>query len=837
MKSVLEFPVSFVFKKIFLEKLTGELFLKCPKYEKHIFFRNGDLIFAESNLFDEKIGVILNLTGKIVDSQYDYVSGLIHSADKQVGEILVQTGQISKKDLKEATRYQVKRIAISAFSITEGTWDFKKDVLPPSKSVKIKIPLIKIIYDGGKRRGTADSIRSKYFFYSPMIVSGKELIEDLFSDDEMEFYGEMTRFKDISNSGIIAKLNISPDIYWELITILFLSGILDFIKSNKNEKVDEDIVDLIQMRKKLEIEGLNFFDVLMINREDSMGSIHAKYMDLAQKYNPERFGSALAPEIKQSAKFVSNKIGEAYKNLTKFSNNNIKKKLESNEVFELSELDMMPAVEEKREKKIEEDILLSMEPEDILPDVQEGDTDDIEYPEAEIIDEDENGEEEIVLTEPEEAEPEEKIGHSEYKKFMEAPESGTEEELVKEKEEIVLSESEEVEPEEKIGHSEYKEFMEAPESGTEEELVKEKEEIVLSEPEEVEPEEKIGHSEFKEFMEVPEPGAEEEPVEENEEIVLSEPEEILPDEKIIEENKEEFPEPEIIMDFEEGIDKEEEIVITMEEEEILSDEKIIDADKEEFPVPEIEMDIGDEIEKDEEIVLSPEEEEILPEENNIDANKEEFPEPEIIMEIDKEEEDIPSKEPEEFIIDEKVFTIENNETPEPEIIEEVEKKLPEKEEEPADKEILPEKVPVKKEIERDTGGKNLNNEARLKYLEANDFYQKKMYDEAVPLLKQSVKLEPNKYEYFYLLGVCQTFITYFYTEAERNLKKAIELNPTSPDPVFSLGELYAKEKKKNLAKKCFQRTLSINPGYVKALRELQTLNRPPKSKKRGLFKK
>ncbi len=73
-----------------------------------MFFREGILIHSESDFFDEKLGIILNLTGKVSDSQYDNISGLIHSVDDQVGNILVQNGIISKDELKEAVIYRIQ---------------------------------------------------------------------------------------------------------------------------------------------------------------------------------------------------------------------------------------------------------------------------------------------------------------------------------------------------------------------------------------------------------------------------------------------------------------------------------------------------------------------------------------------------------------------------------------------------------------------------------------------------------------------------------------------------------------------------------------------------------
>ena len=57
-------PVFLLLKKLFKENLTGKLLVKYDNNIKTLFLKKGYLMSAKSNIFDERIGVILYLLGK-----------------------------------------------------------------------------------------------------------------------------------------------------------------------------------------------------------------------------------------------------------------------------------------------------------------------------------------------------------------------------------------------------------------------------------------------------------------------------------------------------------------------------------------------------------------------------------------------------------------------------------------------------------------------------------------------------------------------------------------------------------------------------------------------------
>lgn len=564
-------PIPLVFRKIFKEQLTGILEIRSQKIHKILYFENGHLIHATSNMFDERLGVILHLTGKLSDEQYEYISGLAHSVNREVGKILLQNNFINKSDLKETMIYQIRRIAVSSFSLENGEWTFVKKTAASKKPRVISLPLHNIINEGGQRTESVAFINRKFYFHAPLATDIPANVKPGLAGEDMYFFHKLAKCEHMPNEKILAKLNVEPDYYWEKITLFYLLGMIDFVEKNIDYNIEEDITSLIQLRLKIENQDPDDFEILGVDKSDTFNEIHASYLTLAQRYNPERFGSAQAPEIKKSAKIVYSRIEKAYSKLSK---------------------------------------------------------------------KDESDSGVLVLTE-----------------------------------EVV------------------------------DEVLAEKSDNI--------------------------------------------PAEVVQEEAMVESNL-----PEIVMD----------------------DELEIQFDYEQV-VEAIEMPVQDK---------PPE---------KVEASQE------------KKEEPASGKAPPEIS--------------EPEVVAE------------EGAELEKEEINMEQEEVSEEDGRKTKSEARELYLKAKDLSLKKHYDEAISLLKKAVKLEPSAGDYFLLLGRCQSHMMFFFSEAEINLKKAIELVPYNPDPVFALAELFKKEGKRQLAQKCYRRVLEIDPRYAKATLALQELRIRKASKKKS----
>ncbi|HDP95211.1 MAG TPA: hypothetical protein ENN40_07620 [Candidatus Aminicenantes bacterium] len=131
---------------------------------------------------------------------------------------------------------------------------------------------------------------------------------------------------------------------------------------------------------------------------------------------------------------------------------------------------------------------------------------------------------------------------------------------------------------------------------------------------------------------------------------------------------------------------------------------------------------------------------------------------------------------------------------------------------------------------------NLRERARMLYQKAKTLYSRHRFWEAATLMDEAVKLDNDKSAYFMLLGMAQVHISSLRRSAERNLKRAVELDPWNADAIAGLGLLFQEEQLVNRAEGFFRKALSINPDHKIARKRLEDLNGGAKGK-RSLFGK
>ncbi len=136
---------------------------------------------------------------------------------------------------------------------------------------------------------------------------------------------------------------------------------------------------------------------------------------------------------------------------------------------------------------------------------------------------------------------------------------------------------------------------------------------------------------------------------------------------------------------------------------------------------------------------------------------------------------------------------------------------------------------------------NLIEKSKILYRKAKTLYNKKLYWECATVMNESIKYDDSKSSYFLLLGLSQMNVPTLKMEAEKNLKKAVDIDPWNAEPLVALGKLFLSENMKKSAENYFRKALSINPEHALASKKLEDLV-GKSSKKTGvpfsfLFKK
>ena len=133
-----------------MARRTGVLVLVSGKSCKSVYFRQGEIVFASSNLEEDKLGNFLYRTGKISKEHLDEAIRTL-STNKRFGSILLEQKAISPKDLWWGVRYQIEEIIYSVFQVQKGFFFFIEGDLTEEDLVRVPFNTQKLLMEGVRR--------------------------------------------------------------------------------------------------------------------------------------------------------------------------------------------------------------------------------------------------------------------------------------------------------------------------------------------------------------------------------------------------------------------------------------------------------------------------------------------------------------------------------------------------------------------------------------------------------------------------------------------------------------------------------------------------------------
>src|SRR3990172_5215814 len=89
---------------------------------KTIYFKEGNIVSASSNLETDRLGEMLMKAGKLSQDQYHQSVERLKTTGKRQGAALVELGFLKPKELSEGLKYQVQEILYSLFLWNEGSY-------------------------------------------------------------------------------------------------------------------------------------------------------------------------------------------------------------------------------------------------------------------------------------------------------------------------------------------------------------------------------------------------------------------------------------------------------------------------------------------------------------------------------------------------------------------------------------------------------------------------------------------------------------------------------------------------------------------------------------------
>lgn len=140
---------------------TGRLAIRHADAERTLLWKEGDIVFAQSNSLDHTLGKFLLRNGKITAEQYDESRRKVTGTTRH-GKVLVQMGAISPKDLWWGVKNQVLEIIYSLFGWKDGEFAFYDSTEDLAQErIVIQLNTSSVIMEGIRRLDEAARIREK----------------------------------------------------------------------------------------------------------------------------------------------------------------------------------------------------------------------------------------------------------------------------------------------------------------------------------------------------------------------------------------------------------------------------------------------------------------------------------------------------------------------------------------------------------------------------------------------------------------------------------------------------------------------------------------------------
>lgn len=117
------FGIADLFSLVNMSRRTGLLLIVADAAQKSVHFQRGEIVFAESNLFHDRLGQILYRVGKLSREALDEAEANLR-AGQRFGAMLLERKLIDVNALWWGIKHQIEEIVYSVFALKEGNFFF-----------------------------------------------------------------------------------------------------------------------------------------------------------------------------------------------------------------------------------------------------------------------------------------------------------------------------------------------------------------------------------------------------------------------------------------------------------------------------------------------------------------------------------------------------------------------------------------------------------------------------------------------------------------------------------------------------------------------------------------
>lgn len=265
---------------------TGTLHIKKKDTVKHLYFKDGMIIYADSSTDEDRLENTLLRLGKLNRDDITRAKEVEKLTGKELPSTIIYLNLMSKDELADIVRMQVEDIIFDIFSWEEGEFVFDENVLPDTDVIINSINTMNILMEGSRRIdewnrikdilppentilrvAPADFMGKQEVSLSPeevqvlSLVDGERSIEEILDITPTNRLGTMQAIYNLIMSGVIQKVGAkksrrvrikeTDDVVATVVKIYdsFLRGITEVILSKFGRGGEKIIARLFESAK------------------------------------------------------------------------------------------------------------------------------------------------------------------------------------------------------------------------------------------------------------------------------------------------------------------------------------------------------------------------------------------------------------------------------------------------------------------------------------------------------------------------------------------------------------------------------------------------------------
>lgn len=310
-------------RKICFNKLSGQLLFKRGSVQKQLYFREGEMVHAKTNVTEERLGEIMFKLGRISSEAHSQLERYI-TPGQAIGKTLSQKGLTSQRNVDDGLAYQIREIALSLFPHFDAEIVFQEKPAVEGEDVVTRISVPYLIEDGIRRMDFHPALQRHLEKKAPYPKS--RVFFQLLTEEEKEILDKIKGGK--AGDVLLGSLNCNPEFFWKSLYLFYCLNLIDFrdqdqIRTEEAKEKDDEAVqahsreqleEVLAFKEKLQTS--NYYQVLGLAKDASEKDIKKAYFLLARKFHPDRFDRSLSPQHRALVEDVFDSITKAYRTLT-----------------------------------------------------------------------------------------------------------------------------------------------------------------------------------------------------------------------------------------------------------------------------------------------------------------------------------------------------------------------------------------------------------------------------------------------------------------------------------------------------------------------------------------